>query len=168
MQITFTTQWNYSIALYAESKFEITAAVNSFPSLLADRALETQDLVGQILLQRFSLIYCYMQLYSQKYPMVGSSYVQMYPVITSKPVSSTEPLVAQSYGMNCFLSSDTYFPQPAMQVYFKRRENIKLVILDSENRGSQECVKMCSVIGVGSRKLPSGNLQERLHCLLRC
>ena len=46
MQITFTTQWNYSIALYAESKFEITAAVNSFPSLLADRALETQDLVG--------------------------------------------------------------------------------------------------------------------------
>ena len=95
MQITSTTQWNYSIALYAESKFEITAAVNSFPSLLADRALETQDLVGQILLQRFSLIHCYMQLHSRKYPMVGSSYVQMYPVITSKPVSSTEPLVPQ-------------------------------------------------------------------------
>ena len=23
---------------------------------------------------------------------------------------------------------------------------------------------MCSVIGVGPRKLPSGNLQKRLHC----
>ena len=109
-----------------------------------------------------------MQLHCRKYPMVGSSYVQMYPVITSKPNSSTEPLVAQPLWDEFFsflkAKQRKRFPLACNAGVFEKARECETSHLGCGKQRKLGVCEMCSVIGVGPRKLPSDNLQKRLHC----